>query len=383
MTVRAGPPPLPPTPPPSSWRMPAYVRLALIGISLYASAGKVLLLGRPSHVNGTRGIMHADHQAHLAFLRACVTHLNVDETRAAVQFFGRVARKVRESIPTRLLDAPRTQRVDLGNGVAGEWFYPGIDVLGRDGVVDVSNLDAAVLFVHGGGYTLGDHYLYSPGLFKIIDGSSIRLAILCVEYTLSPDATFPTQIEEVVAAYRYLLDRGMPASSIAFMGDSAGDNLVVSSNLWIRDLTLLPMPAAMVLISPWVDLRHNASAFTCNVDVDFIGGRPAVLSEMTDLYLSGTGVSPSSPFVSVVLADLSRMPESLLVYGEHEVFHDDIAEFGRRLNACGVPSEAVVLHRMPHAAGLLEEAFGPECRHSFARIVPFLHRTLQRPRPRP
>lgn len=38
--------------------MPAYVRLALIGISLYASAGKVLLLGRPSHVNGTRGIMH-------------------------------------------------------------------------------------------------------------------------------------------------------------------------------------------------------------------------------------------------------------------------------------------------------------------------------------
>lgn len=37
---------------------------------------------------------------------------------------------------------------------------------------------------------------------------------------------------------------------------------------------------------------------------------------MTDLYLSGTGVSPSSPFVSVVLADLSRMPESLLVYGQ-------------------------------------------------------------------
>src|SRR5207247_714528 len=80
---------------------------------------------------------------------------------------------------------------------------------------------------------------------------------LVLDYRLAPEHPFPAALEDAVAAYRWLLAQGTAPARLVVAGDSARGGLTVATLVALRERGL-PLPAAGVAISPWVDLTCSA-----------------------------------------------------------------------------------------------------------------------------
>src|SRR6516164_398911 len=126
-------------------------------------------------------------------------------------------------------------------GVKAEWISAPGAVPGR-----------AVLYLHGGGYVVGSIKTHRDLMGRVARTAKAR--VLGLDYRLAPEHPFPAAVDDSVAAYRWMLQQNFESSHIAVAGDSAGGGLVVATLVAIRDARL-PIPAAGVCLSPWVDLE--------------------------------------------------------------------------------------------------------------------------------
>jgi len=89
-----------------------------------------------------------------------------------------------------------------------------------------------IFYLHGGGYALGHPVLDAPNLLFIAESLTkkrLTTAIFAPRYALTPEASFPQQIDEVASAYKWLVqDLGVLPSKIALIGESAGGHLALS-----------------------------------------------------------------------------------------------------------------------------------------------------------
>ncbi len=156
-----------------------------------------------------------------------------------------------------------------------------------------------------------------------------------VDYRRAPEHPYPAPVEDLVAAYRGLLDQGVPADRIAFAGDSAGGGLVVAGLVALRDAGDT-LPAAAMSISPWTDLAVTGpSADTA--DDPIVSGN--ALRMMANLYLDGA--DPRSPTASPLYAELKGLPPLLVQVGTRESLLDDACRLVDRARDAGVD---VTLH---------------------------------------
>jgi acetyl esterase/lipase len=111
-------------------------------------------------------------------------------------------------------------------------------------------LPGVVLYVHGGGFVSCSAATHRP-----ITAALARLTartVFSVDYRLAPEHRFPAAVEDVFAAYEWLLAAAGPNQRIALAGDSAGGNLVLGLSVRLRDQRR-PAPACVVAFSPWTD----------------------------------------------------------------------------------------------------------------------------------
>src|SRR5204863_8446191 len=127
----------------------------------------------------------------------------------------------------------------------------------------VSRHNRNVLYLHGGGYVSGSFVCYRHLTWRI--ASATGASVLIIDYRLAPEHPFPAAVDDAVSAYRWLLDRTIAPAKIAIAGDSAGGGLVVATLLALRD-TGVPLPAAGVCISPWVDLSCAGGSYATRAD---------------------------------------------------------------------------------------------------------------------
>jgi epsilon-lactone hydrolase len=204
-------------------------------------------------------------------------------------------------------------------GVAGEW------VRHRDSATS----NRAVLYLHGGGYTLG-----SPNTHKALTthlAKAARCHVLVPAYRLAPEHPYPAPLDDALAAYRALLERYSP-EQIAIGGDSAGGGLALSTTLALREAGL-PMPAALLLISPWTDLSLSGSTIDSLDAIDPMLGR-AWLTRAADAYRRDLPLT--DPKVSPLFAKLDGLPPTLIQVGSDEILLDDSHRFTERARAAGV-----------------------------------------------
>src|ERR1700704_2467530 len=119
------------------------------------------------------------------------------------------------------------ERVAAG-GVDAEWISPAN-----------APQDKAILYFHGGGFRLGSVASHRDLIAQIALASGCR--VLAVNYRLAPEHRFPAALDDALAAYGWMLNRGLKSDNIAFAGDSAGGNLVLAAMLTLRDRAL-PLP---------------------------------------------------------------------------------------------------------------------------------------------
>jgi epsilon-lactone hydrolase len=194
------------------------------------------------------------------------------------------------------------------------------------GVLD----DAAVLYLHGGGYVIG-----SPRSHRHLAAAIGRAAgtpTLLLDYRLAPEHPFPAAVDDAVAAYQWLLARGFPSGRLVVAGDSAGGGLTVALLLALRERGI-PRPAGGVCISPWVDLTCSGASYTTKAGTDPIVTRDGVTA-MAQAY-AGTG-DFKGPLVSPLFADLRGLPPLLVQVGSEEVLLDDAVGLSARARAAGV-----------------------------------------------
>lgn len=217
------------------------------------------------------------------------------------------------------------------NGVRAEWTStPG----------DTS--DAAILYLHGGGYVIGS--LDSHRHVASEAGRAAGCWTLALDYRLAPEHPFPAAVEDAVAGYRYLLGRGVKPGRIAIAGDSAGGGLVVAALVAIRDAGL-PQPGCGWCISPWIDLEAIGGTMTSKSAADPTVQKPGIL-DMARMYLNGA--DPRSPLAAPLYADLAGLAPLLIQVGAAETLLDDAIRLAKLAGAADVHVDLQIWPEMIH-----------------------------------
>jgi acetyl esterase/lipase len=202
--------------------------------------------------------------------------------------------------------------------------------------------DAALLYLHGGGYVIGS--LDSHRHLVAEAGRVCAVAALALDYRLAPEHPFPAAVEDALAGYRFLLGRGVAAGRIAIAGDSAGGGLVVAAMLAIRDAGL-PQPGCGWCISPWVDMEALGETMTSRALADPTVQRAGLL-DMARLYLSGA--DPRSPLAAPIYADLTGLAPLIIQVGACETLLDDALRLTGAAGAADVRVDLQIWPEMIH-----------------------------------
>jgi acetyl esterase/lipase len=222
---------------------------------------------------------------------------------------------------------------------------PGVEVLerSRGGVAgvecNVAGAKRTIIHFHGGGYRLGDAKTWAPWgsqLAKLTQSN-----VVLPDYRLAPEDPFPAAIHDAVAVYGELVQAQSP---VVVSGDSAGGGLAAALAVACKQLGL-PQPAALVLISAWLDLTVEAETFTTRAKTDQLFSRDAAL-EGSGQYLQGA--SPKDPLASPLFADLAGFPPVQVFAGGAEVLLGDSLEFAKRAGEAGATVEAHFVAGMQH-----------------------------------
>ena len=246
--------------------------------------------------------------------------------------------------------------------------YTDVSGVGVSGVWSES-ADAArhrvILYFHGGGYVAGN-----AQAFRGLTGEIGRLAearTFSLEYRLAPEHPFPAAVEDALAAYRWLLDQGFAAASIAVAGDSAGGGLGLAMLLAARQAGL-PLPAAAYLLSPWVDLALTGSTFASKADVELLA-TPDALRGFVTAYLGDK--ARENPLASPLYGDLAGLPPMLIQVGSEETLLDDAV---RLAGKAGTAKVAIQLEIVPEVFHDFQVWYPMllEARQAIARAAVFL-----------
>jgi len=257
----------------------------------------------------------------------------IEEWREGYEEFGR-------AFPAKR--AVKPEPVDAG-GVKAAWF--------ADKGADP---DRVVVYFHGGGYMLGSlttHLSITPRLT-----GEANARVLALDYRLTPDHRFPAPIEDIVAAYRWLLDQGIAPANMAFAGDSAGGGMCVAGLLALRQEGL-PMPSCAVPISPWVDMVGEGTWRDADPAIDPVLS-PHELDRFIAAYVSGDELR--DPLASPLFGDLAGLPPLLIQAGSKEILLPEARRLTERAREAGVDAtlevEEGAFHVWHHAAPLVPEA---------------------------
>jgi epsilon-lactone hydrolase len=233
------------------------------------------------------------------------------------------------------------EHVALNDDVDGEWFRHEV------------NNDAAILYVHGGGYMVGSTCSHAPLIANLVVSSGIDA--LGVNYRLTPEHPFPHGLNDMVMAYEFLLADGYSPARLAVAGDSAGGGLGAALLLAIRDRGL-PLPACAVLISGWYDLTTSLPSLDRNVPFDPLVMRD-VLEAMASAYVP-SGQDRRNPLISPLFSDPTGLPPLLIQVSTHEVLADESAVFAQNAQKVGVATTLEMVDEMVHVW------------HQYAHLVP-------------
>jgi len=164
--------------------------------------------------------------------------------------------------------------------------------------------DRVVLSFHGGGFVSGSIYTHRK-LFGHL-AKAIGARALITDYRGTPVHSHPVPLEDTTAAYRWLLDQGIDAKHVAVAGDSSGGGLAISTMLRARELDL-PTAAALMLMSPWVDMTVSADTYESNRETEAFFYQE-VVAALAAMYLAGG--DPKDPLASPLHADLAGSTSS-------------------------------------------------------------------------
>lgn len=193
-----------------------------------------------------------------------------------------------------------------------------------------------LLYLHGGGWMIGDLDLEDRALRLLALESGIRIASL--DYRLAPEHPFPAAIEDCMAVYLWLLNHaeewGGRRNRIALGGASAGANIALATALKLRD-TDAPLPAFLSLCYGVYGADRNTPSDAQFGHTEFAGA--LIHMEMFYGLYAGSPEHRRSPLVAPLLADLHGLPPVHMNAAGLDPLRDDSRLLCAKLRDSGVP----------------------------------------------
>jgi len=216
----------------------------------------------------------------------------------------------------------------------------------------------------GGGYIMGT--LESRRWIPYHLSRVTNLRCLNIEYRLAPENPFPAALEDSIESYKWLLSKDFDPKKIIIDGESAGGGLAIVTLLKLKELKL-PLPAAAVLMSPWVDLTGSGESIIRNQKFE-----PLIKEGLINMAKSyAQKESLTNPLISPVFADLKGLPPLLIQAGGIEALVDDSVSLAERAKKDGVEVKLEVYENMTHVFQNFGEELS-ESRKAFESINDFI-----------
>ena len=226
-----------------------------------------------------------------------------------------------------------------------------LTIVRPEGVTEVL---PAFVFIHGGGWILGDFPTHQR-LVRDLVVESGAVAVF-VNYTPSPEAQYPVAINQIYAATKWVSENGsqinVDGSRLAVVGNSVGGNMSAITTL-LAKAKGGPKISLQILMWPVTDAQFDDESYALYGEQRFL--TTPLMKWMFDQYTTDPDeraqklVSP----LQASLDDLKGLPPALIQVAENDILRDQGEAYGRKLNKAGVKVATVRYNGMIHDFGLL------------------------------
>lgn len=246
-----------------------------------------------------------------------------------------VGRKAIDDVQSPPVDVPGTETEDLTvpGGPTGEMGVRLVRPSGAEGPLP------AVVYLHGGGWVFGGPHSHDRLVRELALGAGA--AVVFVDYALSPEARYPTALEQAREVVRWVAgdggQHGLDPARIAVAGDSAGGNMAAVVARTAAEHGL-PDLAGQLLFYPATDAACDTDSFRRFADSYFLSGD--AIRWCWEQYLGDA--DPTDGSVSPLRAgagELAGLPRTLVITAEADVVRDDGELYATRLREAGVEVE--------------------------------------------
>jgi acetyl esterase/lipase len=198
-----------------------------------------------------------------------------------------------------------------------------------------------ILYFHGGAFIsgiTGPHWNFVEKL-----SASSGYQVILPEYPLAPEYNYIDTTNFALELYKYVLNE-YDSSQIQIIGDSAGGNLSVSLSLLLNK-NMIPQPARLILLSPWLDLSLSNPEIK-NLEKNDIMLSTGKLITASKLYSNNTDTK--NFLISPIYGNLKTLPETHLFIGNHDLLFADSKRFRDLAEASGVNIKLYEYDKMMH-----------------------------------
>ncbi len=210
------------------------------------------------------------------------------------------------------------------------------------------------IFIHGGGWVLGDYPTHKRLVRDLVVESGA--AAVFVNYTPSPEAHFPVAIHQIYEATKWVAANGdeinVDSTRLAVVGNSVGGNMTIATSLLAKENNG-PEIKLQVLMWPVTDARCNTVSWKVYGKQRFL--TDSLMKWMWDNYTTDELARMdihASP-LQATLEQLSGLPPTLIEVAENDILRDEGEMLGRKLDEAGVEVTTIRLNGVIHDWGLL------------------------------
>jgi acetyl esterase/lipase len=278
--------------------------------------------------------------------------------------------------PPYLFDlGPEKGREVVDDVQSGEIARPDVDITdttvpgGPSGAVSVRILRPrgstgplpVIIYIHGAGWVFGNAHTHDRLIRELAVGANA--AVVFPNYSLSPEAKYPTAIEESYAAAAWVAEHGaeqnLDPTRIAIAGDSVGGNMSAALTLLAKqrgDVSFVQQ----VLFYPVTDASFDTDSYHQFAEGYFL--RRDAMQWFWDQYTSDAAQRAeitASP-LRASRDELAGLPPALVITGEADVLRDEGEAYASKLRAAGVPVTAVRYQGIIHDFVMLNALRGTQ-----------------------
>lgn len=210
------------------------------------------------------------------------------------------------------------------------------------------------MFTHGGGWILGDYPTHRRLVRDLVVNSGA--AAVFTDYTPSPEAKYPTAINQIYAATKWVSENGdqigVDGKNMAAAGNSVGGNMTAVLCLMAKDKGG-PEIKFQLLLWPVTDADFTRESWQKYAEGRFLTA--SLMKWMWDNYTTDLEQRKeyyATPF-SATIAKLKGLPPALVQLAENDILFDEGLAYARKLDEAGVPTTIQTFNGFIHDYGLL------------------------------